>query len=62
MFISKLGSKQRGGQFAVRGEPLSCQELIAKNGERLGGRVGRRMGRQEKVQVTLFFFLEMNSG
>lgn len=63
MFISKLGTKQRGGQFAVWGEPLArqklCAVLVAKNGGKRGEAGGKS---QEKVQVTLFFFLETNSG
>lgn len=63
MLISKLGTEQRGGQFADWGEPLSCQRLsvilVAKNGGKRGEAGGKS---QEKVQVTLFFFLETNSG
>lgn len=63
MFISKLGPKQRGRESAGWREPLSrqklCENLVAKNG---GKRERGRGESQEKVQVTLFFFLESNSG
>ena len=67
MLISKLGPNRGGREFAGRvgggGSSLSRQELcempVAKNGGKRGEAGGKS---QEKVQVTLFFFLETNSG
>lgn len=71
MLISKLGPEPRGKRIrrprrwrrGGGGEPLSRQELcempVAKNGGKRGEAGGKS---QEKVQVTLFFFLETNSG
>lgn len=64
MFISKLGPERRGREFAGGGGgSLSRQKLceipVAKNGGKRGEAGGKS---QEKVQVTLFFFLETNSG
>lgn len=62
MFISKLGPKQRGREFAGWGEPLSSEALWSPGcQERWEEKRGRGKS-QEKVQVTLFFFLETNSG
>lgn len=59
MVVSKLGPEQRGRAFAGRNEPLS---LVRSSLPRTVGREERQGESQEKVQVTLFFFLEANSG
>lgn len=62
MIISKLGPEQREREFAGWGEPLSSEALWNPGcQERWEERRGRGKS-QEKVQVTLFFFLETNSG
>lgn len=50
------GNLQSGGSLS-RQKP--CEILVAKNGGKRGEAGGKS---QEKVQVTLFFFLETNSG
>lgn len=50
-----------GGEenLLAEGEPLTSEIPVAKNGGTRGQTGGKS---QEKVQVTLFFFLETNSG
>ena len=62
MFISKLGPKQRGRELAGWGEPLSSEALWNPGCQERWEEERGRGKSQEKVQVTLFFFLETNSG
>lgn len=62
MFISKLGPKQRGRELAGWGEPLLSGALWNPGCQERWEEERGRGKSQEKVQVTLFFFLETNSG
>lgn len=67
MFTSKLGPNLRaeGGSLSPSLPPaLSSRALSNPPVAKKGGKGGERQGgeSQEKVQVTLFFFLERNSG
>lgn len=62
MFISKLGPEPREREFAGRGGASLVRSSVKSCcQERWEERRGRGKS-QEKVQVTLFFFLETNSG
>lgn len=63
MFISKLGPERREREFAGGGGVSLVRSSVKSQLPRTVGREERQGGKsQEKVQVTLFFFLETNSG